>query len=131
MGRVAKKRGLKTIVHSHSTSNGSGFASLVKKVMQFPLRHQADYLFACSKEAGEWLFGKKAVKKDNFKVIYNGIDCERFHFNEQDRVLIREKYGIKDNFVVGNIGRHIQMRRYYSGLILCQFCRRSFQEKPR
>lgn len=103
---IAKKRGLKTIVHSHSTSNGSGFASLVKKVMQFPLRHQADYLFACSKEAGEWLFGKKAVKKDNFKVIYNGIDCERFHFNEQDRVLIREKYGIKDNFVVGNIGRH-------------------------
>ena len=70
---VAKRCGVTTIIHSHNTSNGVGFPSLVKKILQFPLRYQADYLFACSKEAGEWLFGKKAIKKDNFKVIYNGI----------------------------------------------------------
>ena len=103
---IAKKHGLKTIIHSHSTSNGAGFPSLAKKILQYPLRHQADYLFACSKEAGEWLFGKKAVKRDNFKVIYNGIDCNRFRFNEGERVLIRKRYGIENNFVVGNVGRH-------------------------
>lgn len=103
---IAKKHGLKTIIHSHSTSNGKGFSAFVKKILQYPLRYQADYLFACSEEAGEWLFGKKAVKKDNFKVICNGIDCNRFRFNEENRILIRKKYGIEDNFVVGHIGRH-------------------------
>lgn len=103
---IAKKIGVKTIIHSHSTSNGTGLASLVKKIIQFPLRYQADYLFACSKEAGEWLFGKKAVKNDNFKVIYNGIDCERFRFNKENRMFIRKKYGIENNFVIGHIGRH-------------------------
>ena len=103
---IAKKHGLKTIIHSHSTSNGKGFVSLVKKIMQFPLRYQADYLFACSREAGEWLFGKKAIKKDNLKILYNGIDCDRFRFNEENRLSIRKKYGLEENFVVGHIGRH-------------------------
>ena len=103
---IAKKHGLKTIIHSHSTSNGKGFSAFVKKILQYPLRYQADYLFACSKEAGEWLFGKIAVEKDNFKVIRNGIDCDRFQFNEKNREQIRKEYGIEDNFVIGHVGRH-------------------------
>lgn len=103
---IAKKHGVKTIIHSHSTSNGRGLTSIVKKILQYPLRYQADYLFACSVEAGEWLYGKKAIRKENFIVIYNGIDCERFKYNKEDREQIRKKYGIENNFVVGHVGRH-------------------------
>ena len=42
---IAKRAGLKTIIHSHSTSNGKGLSSLVKRLMQYPLRFQADYFF--------------------------------------------------------------------------------------
>lgn len=103
---IAKKHGLKTIIHSHSTSNGKGFAAVVKKLLQYRLRYQADYFFACSKEAGKWLFGEKVVEKNNFKVICNGINCDRFRYNEADRLLIRKEYGIENNFVIGHVGRH-------------------------
>ena len=93
-------------MHSHSTSNGSGIISAVKKVMQYPLRFQADHYFACSKEAGEWLFGKRIVEGDKFQVIYNAIDCDRFAFREADRQSVRKEYGIENNFVVGHVGRH-------------------------
>lgn len=102
---IANKCGLKTIIHSHSTSNGNGFSAKIKDIMQYPLRFQADYLFACSKEAGQWLFGKKACKKNNFKVIHNAIDSKKFSFCSIKRKEIREKLGINDKFVVGHVGR--------------------------
>ncbi|AEF25344.1 capsular polysaccharide biosynthesis protein [Streptococcus parauberis KCTC 11537] len=63
---IAKRYGLITISHSHSISNGLGLKSKIKNLLQIPIRYQADYLFACSKEAGEWLFGKAAIKKEIF-----------------------------------------------------------------
>ena len=59
---IASKHGLKTIIHSHNTSNGKGFTAFVKDLLQKPLRRKADYFIGCSKEAGEWLFGEKVVK---------------------------------------------------------------------
>lgn len=103
--RIAKKHGLITIAHSHSTaSRGNKAQQLVKNIMQFPIRYIADYLFACSDEAGKWLFGKNAIKKDNYKIIKNAIDVETYVFNEARRNEIRKALGIEDKFVVGHVG---------------------------
>lgn len=104
--RIAKKHGLVTIAHSHSTSNGKGLSSVVKDVMQLPIRYQADYLFACSDKAGKWLFGEKALTRSNYRMIPNGIDLKRFAFCEEKRQQMRQKLGIaEDTFVLGHIGR--------------------------
>jgi len=103
--RIAKKYGLITIAHSHSTaSRGNKIEQFVKNIMQFPIRYTADYLFACSNEAGKWLFGKKATQKDNYKVIKNAIDVEKYAFNESKRHELRKVLGIEDKFVVGHVG---------------------------
>lgn len=102
---IAKKYGLKTIVHSHSTSNGSGVGSIVKAVLQYPLRYQADYYMGCSKEAGEWLFGKNVIKRQNFYIINNAIDAKKFRFDKQMREKYRNEFNIGDDFVVGFLGR--------------------------
>ena len=103
---IAKKHGLVTIAHSHSTSNGSGFSAVVKDIMQQPIRHQADYLFACSDKAGKWLFGEKALTQPNYRMIPNGVDLQRFAFNDDKRNLMRNELGIaEDAFVLGHIGR--------------------------
>lgn len=103
--RVAKKYGLVTIAHSHSTaSRGNFLEKIVKKIMQFPIRYIADYLFACSNEAGKWLFGRNSIKKDNYKVIKNAIDIEKYTFNEVKRNEIRKKLNIQNKFVVGHVG---------------------------
>lgn len=102
---IAKKYGLVTIAHSHSTSNGTGFPAVVKNSMQYPVRYIADYLFACSKGAGEWMYGKKAVQKSNFKVIRNAIDISKYVFDEIKRKTAREQLGIDGKFVIGHVGR--------------------------
>lgn len=102
---IAKKHGLYTIIHSHSTSNGSGLIALIKTILQYPLRYQADFYFACSYHAGKWLFGKKVVQSDKFEVLPNAIDASVFDYNQDVRIAMRKELGIEDKFVVGHVGR--------------------------
>ena len=63
---IAKKYGVKVIIHSHNDSNGNGLKAFFKYVLQLPLRFQADYYMACSQKAGEWLFGKRICSSNKF-----------------------------------------------------------------
>lgn len=102
---IAKKAGLKTIIHSHSTSNGKGLSSVVKRIMQYPLRWQADHFFGCSKEAGEWLFGKKVVNSEKYHILQNAIDTDQYRFNPDVRKEYREKLGLGDKKTFIHVGR--------------------------
>ena len=102
---IARKHGVKTIIHSHNTSNGKGVSALVKNLLQYPLRRQADYYFGCSREAGEWLFGKKVTEGEHFFVLNNAIDTDRFLFDEAVRKQYRRDFGLKDEKVFIQVGR--------------------------
>lgn len=106
---IAKKYGLKTISHSHNTSNGTGIASVVKKILQYPLRYIADYCFGCSEIAGEWLFGRKVVESDRYFMLKNAVDTKKFRYDETVRNEIRSEFNLGDEFIFGHVGRfHIQ-----------------------
>ena len=77
---IAKNYNLKTICHCHSTSNGKGIKGLIKNILQFPARWKSDYLFACSQEAGRWMYGKK-----EFTILKNSINSEKFLYNSNIR----------------------------------------------
>ena len=110
---VAKRYGLITIVHSHSTSNGSGASAMVKNLMQLPIRYVADYLFACSDEAGTWLYGKAALQRPNYRRIPNGIDLARFAFDGEKRARMRAELGIPDGaLVLGHVGRFTRPKNH-------------------
>lgn len=102
---IAKKYGLITIAHSHNTSSGVGFSAFIKNTLQYPLRYIADYLFACSKSAGQWLFGKKVLKKNNFIILKNAIDSQKYIYDPNIRIKVRKELQIADKFVIGHIGR--------------------------
>lgn len=102
---IAKKYGLKTVIHSHSTSNGRGVASVIKSLLQYPLRFQADYFVASSKEAGEWLFGKKVVNSEQCVVLKNAINTELYRFNLEIRERYRRQLGISEKRVFIHVGR--------------------------
>ena len=109
---IAKKYGLKTIIHSHNTSNGKGIIALIKNILQYPLRKRADYFIGCSKEAGLWLFGEKIVKGDKFFVLNNAIDTDLFVYDEDIRNEYREKFNLKDEKVFIQIGRLSEQKNY-------------------
>lgn len=121
---IAKKSGVKTIIHSHSTSNGSGVSSVVKAVYQYPLRFMADYLFSCSDIAGRWLYGERATKKQNYRIVPNCVDLDYFSYDENMRMNVRSEWNIaEDDFVIGHIGRfhesknHAYILQIFRGII--------------
>lgn len=62
----------------------------------------ANVRFACSKDAGVYLFGKN--KK--FEVINNGINIEKFVYNVDLRKKIRNELNLGENdILIGNVGR--------------------------
>lgn len=109
---AAKKCGIKKrICHSHVT-NIQRKASIVKKVIAIPIfrfliKKYSNIKVACSQEAGEFLF-----KKQFFKVLYNGIDIEKFYYVDTRLVETKRKeYNIKNNeIVVGQIGTFFDMK---------------------
>lgn len=60
----------------------------------------ATNLLACSEEAGKWMFDKS-----KFTVIKNGINLRTYEFNEQFREECRKSIGIKDEYLIGCVGR--------------------------
>lgn len=109
---VAREHGVKTIIHSHSTSTGGGVKGAVKSVMQLPLRRQADVLMACSLDAGEWLFGKRACQSERFVLLPNGIDIRRFALNPGTRRQYRQELGLEGKYVIGNVGRFYDVKNH-------------------
>lgn len=103
---IATKQGMVTIVHSHNTSSGKGLSAVVKTLLQYPLRKQADYLFACSGEAGKWLYGKDVEQRDNYYLVKNAIDTKKYIYSDIARKAVREYAKIpQDAKVVGHVGR--------------------------
>lgn len=58
------------------------------------------HLVANSELAAKWLFGEKKCL-----ILRNGIDLEKFKFDEKLRCKTRLELGIDDEFVIGHIGR--------------------------
>jgi len=103
----AKKAGVPVrIAHSHSSSiSDTGLKKAIKLFAKTQMNKYATHKFACSREAGIWQFGKMAQESGEVKIIPNGIEIEKFLFNEVNRKKIRKQYDIEENiFVVGHIG---------------------------
>lgn len=99
--KVAKKFGVKTtIAHAHITSAERSIKGLLKRLLKKKISKYADYRFACSTEAGRYLYGG-----NNFEIIPNAIDTFKFKFNLSSRIAIREKYNWKNKIVIGHVGR--------------------------
>ena len=109
----AKKNGVKIRVsHSHNTSNQlvvrdlkSFTHSLILFYAKLKLRYLATHLIACSREAGIWLYGKKNYEKKRIRILNNAIDTQKFKYSESIRNSIRTQLGLKDEFIIGHIGR--------------------------
>lgn len=110
---IARQQGIHTIIHSHNTASGSGLSAVVKTLLQYPLRFQADELFACSLAAGEWLYGRKACGSSRFHLLKNAIDTGHFAYREEKRKRCREALGIsREALVIGHVGRFEEQKNH-------------------
>lgn len=99
--KAAKQAGVPVrIAHSHNNETVHDAKYVAKLALQKLYTIYATDLFACSEEAGKYLFKDKP-----FQVLQNAIDSEKFIADENIRRGIREELGLTDKFVVGHVGR--------------------------
>lgn len=101
----------KVIIHSHTVAK-LGNMGLKRKVLHTygSIRLKGyDYLkIACGYEAGKEMF-----RSDDFTVVENGIDIDRYKYTVEKRNRFREKYGIpEDAIVIGHVGRPDKAKNY-------------------
>lgn len=112
---LAKKFGIKNrIVHSHTTRYSDKLLNSIRnRFLNIPLKHNANWYFACSIAAGEFLYGKNSFLKDGKSfLINNAIKVDAFRFNITDRFKIRNLYNIENNIVIGHIGRFTEAKNH-------------------
>lgn len=106
----AKKYGIEIrIAHSHSIGfqTHSKMQLLVANVFKPFLKKYATHYFACSEEAGRWLFGDSQVT-----VIHNAVDLRKFSYKIEKRDIIRKLYQLESAFVVGHVGRFTTLKNH-------------------
>src|SRR5690606_84919 len=123
------------IAHSHIAINpinintflnkkqsiSNNLKDLIQSIMRGPLKKSATHYFACGKKAGQWMYGNKPEK--NVTVINNAIDVDRFSYNEEVALQMKQELNLSKSFVVGHIGRfhdqknHVFILRIFNELL--------------
>ena len=102
--RYAKKYGVPhRILHSHNTRelDESKVNQIRVKITKGQLESLITERFACSKEAGEWMFPGAS----DVTVVNNGVDTVLFDHDEATASKIKEQEGVGNVKIFGTVGR--------------------------
>lgn len=98
---IAKICGVKIrICHAHMAYMTGATTKPYYKLFRKMLNRFATLRLACSKDAGEHLFGNNP-----YTVLNNAIEAEKYVFDPEKRIQIRKKLDLVDKYVVGVVGR--------------------------
>jgi len=101
--KEAKKRGVPVrVIHSHSANTAN---SMLKRIRNDALKtgipRWANVFIAGSEKAAQRALGNRSVH-----IVRNGIDTERFKYNNEIRTAVRNELGIKDKDIcIGSVAR--------------------------
>ena len=99
--RSAKKHGaMIRIAHAHSTSQDKNLKYYIKILSKPWMPIFATHLFACGREAGEWMFSGHP-----FTIMNNAIDVNNYIYSEKKRHAVRAQLSLENRFVIGHVGR--------------------------
>jgi len=96
---AAKKSGVPVrIAHSRIWGIEKSWKMIFKHLSRSLIGTVTTHRFGCSRQAGEWLFGKKGIEPPYFfRVITNSIEIEKFAYHPETRAEMRKKLGLEDD----------------------------------
>lgn len=114
---IAKLFGVKVcIAHAHAGNNlrKNIKRNILVKFNRCVLSFFVDKLFACSKNAGNWMFGNKNWKEMNHYIIENSIDYNKFLFNMKKRIELKHNLNLElgNTLVIGHTGRFAEEKNH-------------------
>ncbi len=106
---AAKHGGAEILIsHSHATQAGKKWLHYLARII-FRVKTEE---FACSKEAGRWLFGENDAENGKVQIIKNAINAEKYSYNSELRKKVREDHKIQDKFIVGHVGNFNEAKNH-------------------
>lgn len=100
------------IVHNHNSVTSY---PLLNKILHPFFTRSYTHAIACSKLAGDWLFGE-----GNFMVLRNAIDVDKFANAYSDRGKCRKEFKFNDEeLIIGHVGKFNEQKNY--PFIICVF----------
>lgn len=108
--KCAKKYGIPVrIAHSHSIGfqTTSKVQILIGNLFKPLLKYYATDYFACSEDAGRWLFGRKKIT-----VIKNAVDIDKYRYEPIKADCMRKKLKLDGKKVVGHVGRFTHQKNH-------------------
>ena len=127
--KISHRMGIRMVIaHSHNTHT----LGLIRKVMHYfnqkKIVKYANAFWACSQEAGNWLFGQW-LESEKIRVIYNAIDPKTYTFSEDARVQCRNELGIsKNTYVILHVGRLESQKNH---MFLIDIFEKFLQKEPK
>ena len=114
--KYAEKYGIPMrISHSHNIDfqTKNQIKKIIGNILKPKLIKYSTNYFACSKIAGEWLFGESIVNSEKFEIIHNAIDYDKFKYNETTRKEMRKELNIADDeILIGHVGRFTNQKNH-------------------
>ncbi len=106
---ICKISGIKKIVvHSHNTPKISKLKKILIKVLNPLYRKLTDAHLSCSEKASKSLF----TKTYDAIILKNGIDANKFKYNEKIRNEYRKELNIENKIVYGHVGRFDEQKNH-------------------
>lgn len=107
--KAAKKHGVPVrIAHSHSSSQDKNLKYLLKLHYKRQIPRYATALFACSKEAGDWMFGGAP-----YTIVNNAIDAAQYSYSYARAMDVRRSLHLaEDAFAIGHVGRFFPAKNH-------------------
>lgn len=103
----------KVIVHNHMTKYSDRvISSLRNRILCIPIKYLNVKYFACSRDAGIFMFGKNNYDNGMVKVINNGINCEKYRYKPKNRKHVRQILGLEDEYVIGHVGHFNNVKNH-------------------
>lgn len=107
--KAAKKHGVPVrIAHSHNSNQDRNLKYLVKLICKRSITTYATELFACSKQAGDWMFDGAP-----FLVLNNAIDAKLYQCDAERARMARARLSIPENaLILGHVGRFCPQKNH-------------------
>lgn len=95
------------VAHSHSANQDKNLKYPIKLWYKRFISQYATNLFACGKEAGDWMFGGSS-----YQIINNAIDVAAYTYDPTKRQEMRRRLGLENEFTIGHVGRFNQPKNH-------------------
>lgn len=107
-GLVKKELNCKFIIHNHTSKYSDKILSSIRNyILCWPIKFLNVERFACSEKAAKLVYGNK-----KFYLMVNGIDFEKYKFDENIREKYRKEFNVENNFVIGHIGHFEKVKNH-------------------